>query len=50
MSHDSVKEAAPSIFPNKAVYFFALIFVTVGAINSTPLIPVGTNFGAASPV
>ena len=39
MSHDSVKEAAPSIFPNKAVYFFALIFVTVGAINSTPLIP-----------
>ncbi len=39
MSHDPVKEAAPSIFPNKAVYFFALIFVTVGAINSTPLIP-----------
>jgi len=39
MSHDSVNEAAPSIFPNKAVYFFALIFVTVGAINSTPLIP-----------
>ena len=39
MSHDSVKEAAPLIFPNKAVYFFALIFVTVGAINSTPLIP-----------
>jgi len=39
MSHDSVKEAAPSIFPNRAVYFFALIFVTVGAINSTPLIP-----------
>jgi TRAP transporter 4TM/12TM fusion protein len=39
MSHNSVKEAAPSIFPNKAVYFFALIFVTVGAINSTPLIP-----------
>ena len=39
MSHDPVKEAALSIFPNKAVYFFALIFVTVGAINSTPLIP-----------
>ena len=39
MSHDPVKEAASSIFPNKAVYFFALIFVTVGAINSTPLIP-----------
>ncbi|MFK7835962.1 MAG: TRAP transporter permease [Sulfitobacter sp.] len=39
MSETSHPEAAASLFPNKAVYLLALIFVFMGLINSTPVIP-----------
>lgn len=39
MSLNPIKDTEPSIFPNRSVYFFALIFVMMGVVNSTPLIP-----------
>ncbi|MAB17958.1 MAG: C4-dicarboxylate ABC transporter [SAR116 cluster bacterium] len=39
MSDTLNQEARSSIFPNRAVYVFAFIFVIMGVINSTPLIP-----------
>ncbi len=39
MSESSDQEAYASIFPNRAVYILALLFVGVGLINSTPVIP-----------
>jgi len=33
------KGPSKSVFPNKTLYFLALIFVFVGIINSTPQIP-----------
>ena len=39
MSDTSERAAAPSIFPNRAVYVLALAFVAIGVINSTPVIP-----------
>ncbi len=39
MSDNVNQEARPSVFPNRPVYVFALIFVFIGVINSTPLIP-----------
>ncbi len=39
MSHLSNSEANDPEFPNRLVYLLALIFVALGVINSTPLIP-----------
>ena len=37
---NSLKQKSPETeFPNRLVYFLALIFVALGVINSTPLIP-----------
>ena len=39
MSDTSHKSDEDRIFPNRAVYIIALIFVVIGIINSTPVIP-----------
>ncbi len=39
MSETSDREARASVFPNRAVYVLALIFIAIGIINSTPVIP-----------
>ena len=39
MSDNVSQEARSSIFPNRAVYVLAFIFVMMGVVNSTPLIP-----------
>ena len=39
MSDKSERAAIAAIFPNRAVYVLALIFVAMGVVNSTPLIP-----------
>ena len=39
MTEAPKQETRAALFPNKAVYFLALIFVAAGIINSMPLIP-----------
>lgn len=39
MTEAPKQETRADLFPNKAVYFLALIFVAAGIINSMPLIP-----------
>lgn len=39
MTEMSNAETRKDLFPNRAVYFLALIFVAAGIVNSTPLIP-----------
>ena len=39
MSESPDREINTSLFPNRAVYILALVFVAIGAVNSTPLIP-----------
>ena len=39
MSDTETVETRASVFPNRAVYILALIFIFIGLINSTPLIP-----------
>ena len=39
MSEQSDHADAPRQFPNRAVYYLALVFVAIGVVNSTPLIP-----------
>ena len=39
MSDQPDQEGPSSVFPNRAVYAFALLFVAMGVINSTPVIP-----------
>ena len=39
MSEKTDQQAEDTLFPNKAVYLLALIFVFMGVVNSTPLIP-----------
>ena len=39
MAEDMTTETRKDLFPNLAVYVLALIFVAVGILNSTPLIP-----------
>lgn len=39
MSEASDHEADAALFPNRTVYILALIFVALGIVNSTPLIP-----------
>ena len=39
MSDSPDREAISSLFPNRAVYIIALIFIGMGVVNSTPLIP-----------
>lgn len=39
MSETSEDQAQATVFPNRAVYVLALVFVAIGVINSTPLIP-----------
>ncbi|MGB0505680.1 MAG: TRAP transporter permease [Pikeienuella sp.] len=39
MSDTPDRETADSVFPNRAVYVLALIFIAIGIINSTPVIP-----------
>ena len=39
MSDTSTPEISEVLFPNKALYILALIFVLIGVINSTPFIP-----------
>ena len=39
MSDTETVEPRASVFPNRAVYILALIFIFIGLINSTPLIP-----------
>ena len=39
MSEQSEHADAPRQFPNRAVYYLALVFVAIGVVNSTPLIP-----------
>ncbi len=39
MSDTETVEPRASVFPNRAVYVLALIFIFIGLINSTPLIP-----------
>ena len=39
MSDTANSEARQSVFPNRSVYVLALVFVTLGVVNSTPVIP-----------
>lgn len=39
MAEDMTTETRKDLFPNLAVYVLAVIFVAVGILNSTPLIP-----------
>jgi TRAP transporter 4TM/12TM fusion protein len=39
MSEPSEQEAKFRLFPNRTVYILALVFVVMGVVNSTPLIP-----------
>ncbi|MDU8926178.1 TRAP transporter fused permease subunit [Alisedimentitalea sp. MJ-SS2] len=39
MTDTSEREATALVFPNRAVYVLALVFVILGVINSTPVIP-----------
>ena len=39
MADAGEKQAATSIFPNRMVYILALVFVFMGIVNSTPVIP-----------
>ena len=39
MSEPTDNSARASLFPNRAVYILALIFVLMGVVNSTPVIP-----------
>jgi len=44
MTEAADQEINDAIFPNKAVYILALVFVGIGVINSTPLIPGWDDF------
>jgi len=39
MTDKSEQSGAERLFPNQLVYFLALVFVIIGVVNSTPLIP-----------
>ena len=39
MSEETTRAERATLFPNKALYILALVFVFIGLINSTPLIP-----------
>ena len=39
MSEETERSAHAMLFPNKALYILALVFVFAGLVNSTPLIP-----------
>ena len=47
MSKSSESEQRLSLFPNRTVYVLALIFVAIGIVNSTPLIPGWTEMWRA---
>ena len=39
MSQTEDQETESSVFPNRSVYILALVFVALGILNSTPVIP-----------
>ena len=39
MSQTEDQETEVSVFPNRSVYILALVFVALGILNSTPVIP-----------